>query len=509
VVINYTKQILKGLEYLHSHEVIHRDLKAANVLVDRNGECKLADFGTAKSVHELNGQNNTLTGTLNWMAPEVIQQQAYGRAADIWSIGCTVYEMVNGMPPWHEAGNIVSIVQQYQVMSKVVNSEETPIFTQSVSALCKDFIACCLKRKPEDRLNVYKLLRHPFLSSKSRKDPVAMFFEADSPILPPEGDEIQSETSGLQGSDLRRAKTSRPSKLDFKQTTFRHRQAGLKQPSGKSNQQEGSKKDSKDFSLPTPCVMDSQGNQRHFFGSPYVEPNRQKRSSGSGQESFSEKIQKFNSRFGDGHDQSTLKSGTKQKPLTSRQLRIPLSKQGNITLESNNQENSRNLAINIKKKGLTLNVKTDTALGNTKIVNKGKGFHVEQPVDEVSDFDFDVHDEPEAEVIHEYKITIHEKRKLLRPLTRKPLKSQRQIATDKTSQSIYEAREADLLNNTPLREVFEVPNLVLGPVESETSRDLRSAFMPLRSPLPKTNRPTITPSDFLALSVEPGQDVNK
>lgn len=108
VVINYTKQLLTGLEYLHSHEVIHRDLKAANVLVDRNGVCKLADFGTAKSVHELNGQSNTLTGTLNWMAPEVIQQQPYGRAADVWSIGCTVFEMVNGHPPWHNAGNIVS-----------------------------------------------------------------------------------------------------------------------------------------------------------------------------------------------------------------------------------------------------------------------------------------------------------------------------------------------------------------------------------------------------------------
>ena len=107
VVINYTKQLLDGLEYLHSHEVIHRDLKAANVLVDRNGVCKLADFGTAKSVHELNGQNNTLTGTLNWMAPEVIQQQPYGRAADIWSFGCTVFEMVNGHPPWHTVGNIV------------------------------------------------------------------------------------------------------------------------------------------------------------------------------------------------------------------------------------------------------------------------------------------------------------------------------------------------------------------------------------------------------------------
>lgn len=107
VVRSYTFQILDGLAYLHSHEVIHRDLKAANVLVDRNGVCKLADFGTAKSVHELNGQSNTLTGTLNWMAPEIIKQLPYGRTADIWSFGCTVYEMATGHPPWQEAGNMV------------------------------------------------------------------------------------------------------------------------------------------------------------------------------------------------------------------------------------------------------------------------------------------------------------------------------------------------------------------------------------------------------------------
>ena len=103
----YTRQILAGLEYLHFNSVIHRDIKAANVLVDRNGVCKLADFGTAKKVHELNSQKNSMTGTVNWMAPEVIKQEKYGRAADIWSVGCTVYEMITGQPPWSEFENMV------------------------------------------------------------------------------------------------------------------------------------------------------------------------------------------------------------------------------------------------------------------------------------------------------------------------------------------------------------------------------------------------------------------
>jgi serine/threonine protein kinase len=95
----YTKQILEGLEYLHFNGVIHRDIKSANVLVGRDAICKLSDFGTAKSVSGLKGENS-LCGTPNFIAPEVIQQKEYGRFADIWSIGCTVFEMVTGSPPW-------------------------------------------------------------------------------------------------------------------------------------------------------------------------------------------------------------------------------------------------------------------------------------------------------------------------------------------------------------------------------------------------------------------------
>jgi serine/threonine protein kinase len=79
----YTKQILEGLEYLHSHGVIHRDIKGANVLVDANGICKLADFGGAKvicSAQSNDGQDtNSLKGSPYWMAPEVIKQTGYGR----------------------------------------------------------------------------------------------------------------------------------------------------------------------------------------------------------------------------------------------------------------------------------------------------------------------------------------------------------------------------------------------------------------------------------------------
>ncbi|KAK4788403.1 hypothetical protein SAY86_019722 [Trapa natans] len=88
----YTRQILHGLKYLHNMDVIHRDIKCANILVDANGSAKLADFGLAKTIKDV----NSCQGTAYWMAPEVVSSSkaGYGLSADIWSLGCTVLEML-------------------------------------------------------------------------------------------------------------------------------------------------------------------------------------------------------------------------------------------------------------------------------------------------------------------------------------------------------------------------------------------------------------------------------
>ncbi|KAI4982254.1 hypothetical protein ZWY2020_022746 [Hordeum vulgare] len=95
----YTRQILNGLNYLHQRNVLHRDIKCANILVDANGLVKLADFGLAKEMSILS-QARSSKGTIFWMAPEVAKAKPHGPPADIWSLGCTVLEMLTGKVPY-------------------------------------------------------------------------------------------------------------------------------------------------------------------------------------------------------------------------------------------------------------------------------------------------------------------------------------------------------------------------------------------------------------------------
>lgn len=177
VVRKYTQEILQGLEYLHYHNIVHRDIKSGNVLVGRQGVCKLADFGSAKIILEEEQLLNSLTGTTNWMAPEVIKQQDYGRYADIWSLGCTVYEMLVGSPPWSDITNMVKYpylkspnpLSQYEVMNIVVKGTKLPPIPKKLSQQATDFLNCCLKREPDQRSNVFELINHPFIKEKGRR----------------------------------------------------------------------------------------------------------------------------------------------------------------------------------------------------------------------------------------------------------------------------------------------------------------------------------------------------
>lgn len=158
----YTGQILTGLKYLHDRNVMHRDIKCGNILVDAHGLIKLADFGLAKETSKLN-ELKSCKGSAYWMAPEVINpRKSYWLPADIWSLGCTVLEMLTRRPPngdleWHRA------------LWKVGHGEIPPI-PNALSSDAKDFIKRCLKIEAADRPSAAELLDHPFVKRSLSAD---------------------------------------------------------------------------------------------------------------------------------------------------------------------------------------------------------------------------------------------------------------------------------------------------------------------------------------------------
>lgn len=155
----YTRQILNGLNYLHKQNVVHRDIKCANILVDVSGSVKLADFGLAKAT-TLNDVKSC-KGTAFWMAPEVVNRKnpGYGLAADIWSLGCTVLEMLTRQIPY-------SHLEGMQALFRIGRGEPPPI-PDSLSSDAQDFILKCLEVNPDKRPTAAQLLDHPFLKRSS------------------------------------------------------------------------------------------------------------------------------------------------------------------------------------------------------------------------------------------------------------------------------------------------------------------------------------------------------
>ncbi|KAI3803862.1 hypothetical protein L1987_32025 [Smallanthus sonchifolius] len=152
----YTRQILGGLNYLHERKVVHRDIKCANILVDASGSVKLADFGLAKAT-KLN-DIKSCKGTPYWMAPEVVKSNGYGLAADIWSLGCTVLEMLTSKIPYSHLEGMQALFR--------IGRGELPHIPETVSLEAQDFILKCLQVNQNDRPTAAQLLMHPFVKSQ-------------------------------------------------------------------------------------------------------------------------------------------------------------------------------------------------------------------------------------------------------------------------------------------------------------------------------------------------------
>jgi len=158
-IARITLDTLEGLAYLHSKNRIHRDIKSDNLLLGSDGSVKIADFGYAAQLSEGKAKRNTIVGTPYWMAPELIRGQNYGTKVDIWSLGIMAMEMAEGEPPYMEFPPLRALF--------LITTKGIPPLQEADrwSALFKDFVAKCLERDPEARLDSRGLLSHPFLAT--------------------------------------------------------------------------------------------------------------------------------------------------------------------------------------------------------------------------------------------------------------------------------------------------------------------------------------------------------
>ncbi|XP_010522353.1 PREDICTED: mitogen-activated protein kinase kinase kinase NPK1-like [Tarenaya hassleriana] len=162
LIVKYTRQILRGLEYLHSKGITHCDAKGSNVLIGKNGHAMIADFGCAKRVDS----SEPIRGSPAFMSPEAARGEKQGKESDIWAVACTVIEMSTGSPPWTaDYGDPVTVIY------RVGYSGESPEIPRFLTEQAKDFLEKCLKREPEERWTARQLLNHPFVAKPPDAEP--------------------------------------------------------------------------------------------------------------------------------------------------------------------------------------------------------------------------------------------------------------------------------------------------------------------------------------------------
>ncbi|KAJ6256689.1 Serine/threonine-protein kinase [Drechslerella dactyloides] len=154
------REVTKGLIYMHDRHLIHRDIKAANILVDEHGAVKIADFGVSARLSDKAELCKTFVGTPLWMAPEIIETHCqtadgYDNKVDIWSMGITAIEMALGEPPYAQTTPGQAIM--------IIPTVDPPKLPDDFSEVFQDFVACCLVRDPAKRPSAKEILNHEFL----------------------------------------------------------------------------------------------------------------------------------------------------------------------------------------------------------------------------------------------------------------------------------------------------------------------------------------------------------
>jgi len=183
------REVLLGLQFLNLEGKIHRDIKAANILIAKQGQVKLGDFGASRQLTDTVAKCNTFVGSPYWMAPEVMMQSNYDGKADVWSLGITCIEMALGKPPHNE-------VPPMKVMN-VIAQNKAPELEGDFSKPFKEFINMCLIKDPASRAPVSKLLKTVFITKAGGLSKLVELWS------PKDRSESKSDANDKNGSSVR------------------------------------------------------------------------------------------------------------------------------------------------------------------------------------------------------------------------------------------------------------------------------------------------------------------
>jgi len=150
----YLFQLLSAIGYLQARKIVHRDLKLENILIDKDDNLKIGDFGWA--VHNINNSRTTICGTIDYLAPEIIEEKEYDEAVDVWCLGILMYEMLYGFPPFHSK-------KKEETFEKIRNQKL--IFhddVRSLSSEAKDLLQKLVGFDREKRCKIEEAIKHEF-----------------------------------------------------------------------------------------------------------------------------------------------------------------------------------------------------------------------------------------------------------------------------------------------------------------------------------------------------------